>query len=764
MAAVNSVFSESDSEVVDYIFVLNYIFFLLLCDSSVLDVLARKDNICGGTWSFVDRAKKVSDFIKTQKKSGEYAWFHLVELGCLAGYRNPPVAGFDLRDEAIKLANGGVKHNFPFDFDDYAKANLSSVPRYKVKRIRFKEWLQEGSWATAGASSEGKIEILDETSGKVKRIKCRKNFVLDAVEVDYLYNLCLSSKEQVNKTLLKCELGKIRLAVAGDLANYLITSYIVYLAGGCYLDWPGVTLEQKSIPKMERMIDIRDQLGYKIGVPFDFATFDHQPETPEVKSLMSVVVDAAKKTGSDEPEIFAILCETCVESFDHSILVTALDNTKHNELVLDVTGGVMSGHRATSILGNGYNAVVSSMVIECCVHLGENRKDFYMNVQGDDTNILCRSKRQGLMVIRLYQLFNIEFASGKFSVQPNNTEYLRVWYDHVRTYSYMARTLPNLVQRKPWTSQPWEAAGVLRSFWDKTGILFRRGADQIQLNQIWDKLRERWCQLHKIPIGAVAVPSELGGLGVGIWDGKTKVVPPLPKLQKMGFTIKAKTKWREENILTEAAKLGISDIDAAKAAEDQLSGVVSSDDVPAAAISNRTKWRRALERHTYQVVEVAIPKMSRIIKNPGNELWLSDNLTLFKQSMKLIRWDTVQYGSERVAVSRAIQAREYLRYSKSGLTLKKWIKVNEPVLFNKILRMQRFSHLAEILDYLGGNMSLGETVINSEMSDIYIRFCMTTISPYCRGCDLRANYAIHRNALITAFINSPIYQYVFATN
>lgn len=748
---------------VDYIFMINLSFYILLLDDSLLTVWRGSKILSLGTWGFVDKVKEMSNYLKTEKKSKRYKWEHLVELGCLSGYRNPPVEGFSIQKEAEALAGEkGKKHDFPFDFKQYVDKHLGIQPKTKVEYIGFKDWIKLGDWATSGASSFGRIDLKDLTTGRIKKIKCRKNFVLDVESVDVLYNLALASDHQTNKVLLKCELGKIRLAVASDLGSYLCAAYIVFLSGGSYLLWPGVTLEEKQQEKVKRMVHIKELLPDRIGVPFDFESFDKQLETGEIKDIVSIVVRSARVNFQGEKREWETLSNNCINSFDNSTL--EYRNDVGDEVTLNVNSDLMSGHRMTSIIGNGFNSAASQMVIDCCVILGECRDDFSLYVQGDDTGILCQSSRQGLMVLRFYDIFKLKFGKGKFSVQQGALEYLRIWYDEFKTYSYMARTLPNLVQRKPWSNQPWEAAGVIRGIYQKMGILERRGCARDLCNTVWVVLSKKWSKLHNLPVESLNIPKQLGGLGICPWDGFSIISPHVPAFVKKGFEVKPDTSWRAEKLALQAESFGLASVDIIKMANDQLSGVVSADDVPAAALINRKQWKNAVLSKRYIISRIPMNLRIKSLSESCSFRFNSTDYESWISSVSMLKILTCRYGEFSRAIARVESVKGFLKYSEKKISLSNWIRDNEKNLWSTMKPMLKRGHIGEVLDYLGGKINLGENRINNECTDLFTRTVLLDTRSIFRNQSISQYYSLHRDYFCNQFAKNNVYAYCFGSN
>lgn len=764
---------------IDYIFLLNFCLYLCLVDETCANLFVETTLLSLGTWGAVDVLKDMSDYIKLHVKPVGVKWWCLVELNCLAGYRNPPVAGFSIQAEAEKLAHGGKVHNFPYSFKDYCRFLLNTKPKDDFVGMTLREFVESGLWATSGSSSEGKISIVDKVSGKVKVIKCRKNFVMDSLSVDDVVKLALNCTEQVNKTLLKCELGKIRLAVASDLGTYIAASYLVYHTGSFYLNWPGVTLEESSMERAKRMCLIRDKLKTQIGLPFDFKSFDNQPTTEEIKAIVSVIVERARPNCRDSESIVDTLCYNVVNNFDSSWLLTMVDHndpTKigSSELKYKVEGGLMSGHRYTSIVGNGFNSVVTSMVIDCCEALGFNRSDFSFYVQGDDTLILCHSKKQALVCVRLFQVFGIEFGSGKFSVQVGAGEYLRVWMTPFQAVGYGARTLPNLVQRKPWSNTPWDKVGVIRGIWDKIGILTRRGFNSNQLARCWTSLATRWCRLHNVPAASLSVPTAIGGFGVGIWDGelvvKASKVWDQNRERNSLYTVERRTDYRRNNIKTRLQEMGLNpdNYDLDQAADDELNGVVGADDVPQVALIMRREWDNYLHSVRWSIRPSTLGKAVSF----SIPAWYSDVYTLvhdqrfisFESFVASIAYYSNLYGKYTQAVS-ALQTIEQMElYRISGEKIDKWgyMKEQFPAFYHDKIRLCRRGHVGEVLDYLGGNINLNENLINNDVIEIYTRFCLVWLHTLHRDLDILKVYFKYRSLMLASFTTNPVYRYCFS--
>lgn len=187
--------------------------------------------------------------------------------------------------------NGSVSKND----QEQIIANIRAK-RYEPSDLRPSEYIDEtflsfiraGRWERAGSSSIGRVEISFVTDGKLarKRFKSRKNFLLDLYTAESLYNRCLAMTEQANTALIKSELGKIRIAVASPVEHYLMYSWLLSKTGSFYTARWGNTLEETPVQEGARMWRISRMLRRGLyALPFDYAKFDHQPTSDEIRAI-----------------------------------------------------------------------------------------------------------------------------------------------------------------------------------------------------------------------------------------------------------------------------------------------------------------------------------------------------------------------------------------------------------------------------------------------------------------------------------------------
>lgn len=664
-------------------------------------------------WALV--TKKVNDLLKLHGIQDDQ--FNYVECAALLGYRNPPYPGFDVFREAEILASGGGERTFlpGMTFKDYAvKALRMDVPA--VKYVSFTSYVEGVEldpkslgfinpavrttgprWLTTGASSEGYLEFVD-MEGKTHRIKARKNFIPDVIPLSTLAEEAATNEQQVNKTIIKAELGKIRLAVSSDLNTYLQMSWVLHHLGGAYKQWLGNTLEETIEEQTRRLLHMLDLCRDKYGLPFDYAGFDHQPNTDELVCIMKILIEHARR--NIEPcglAEFDAIGNRVLAGFTNSTLEARRDSETR---LYKVTGGLMSGLRVTSVIGNAWNSVLTAAVIDLCTAAGMNPNGIARYIRGDDSAIFTDTPAQATVLSQGYKVSGALSTSGKFSVQHGKMEFLRVWFD-TRCHGYPARAIAGLVQRKPWSSEPWSADSTLKAIREVVNTLNRRG---LQCEAVWSTISGHWCNLHRLPKAVLQVPRSLGGFGLVPWDGFTILSEHVPKMPKTSFTFTNVTPWRRTQIQNLAREhnipLSLEQID--KIATDQLLGVVASDDVPMISRDLRTKWRdqlKAMHIRPKRTTRCFDP-IDKLITLPTPRSYEASqtDLTCLLTDLENQRGS---FGSRRKdgAILSAIKP----LLAEAGLSLRQWIRQNLLHLNDAMTRLGS-SHIAEKLDWLLGDI------------------------------------------------------------
>jgi hypothetical protein len=461
--------------------------------------------------------KKVNNFVKTNQFPDRIR-FALTECGTLAGFRTLPFKGFDILEESKKLAFAGETHSHPFGWDRvWAAANdtlFSTLPSPQVPargRMGLRDYIASAMWVTSGASDHGRVTWQFED--RHGTFKAKKNNLIYIYTTDELYDITMTHLgKMVNRSITKEETAKIRLAIAGDLANYLAMAWIFYLLSD---DW-------KQIPYMANTWTVPDELSFHAwvidecrtcyGMPYDFDAYDHQVTTSETKT--SFYSYASRAIGSDQfsDEVRQVI-DLCMTGFDNSVII-ARDGM--NEVhTYPVTGGLPSGLRITSFLGNVYNAAVN-LIADYHTTLQFNTPVKVISVRGDDTNIMDPSATKILFHYMMMTALGMKAGAGKFGIHKGATEFLRNWYSVNGVRGYPARPIASFTQQKTWSPEPPTFDDSLRAMLVASAAVSRRSSETVTLEPLAIQI---WSHQRHLPPHVARQPPELHGPAILPWMG-----------------------------------------------------------------------------------------------------------------------------------------------------------------------------------------------------------------------------------------------------
>lgn len=655
--------------------------------------------------------KRVSDIIKT---SGAHLvdWEIFVECSGVSGYRNLPYAGFDYVKEVNNLANAGENHLWSENkkwFEDYCHKQLYKLPRKWNKKLTFLEFLESDIWLTSGSSSIGHYEV--EIEGKLHKIKCKKNMIRDILTPVELRRLCLNHNTQENSVIVKNELGKVRLAVASDVLTYFSMAYIGYCSSGFYENWDGVVSGESVNKQLNRLDEMIALCRSKFGMPYDYAGFDHQPQTHELQAIYKVMGAVGRQNTPDHYE-YETLFQNTYTGFAKAKLYSRSGVADDNvEMNLPVRGGLMSGLYITAIVGNGWNKVVTDLNLDILAMKGINTSDLVSYIKGDDSSFFSGHSQLLQKMEKGYREMNIKGGEGKFSIMWGKNEFLRTWMAE-RCYGYAGRIIPGLMQRKPWSNTPWSGSMVLDALYKDIQILRRRLPANEEIDKFWLHVSKTWCKLHKLDSAVITIPKTFGGLGLGEWDGVSVVKPHIPQLPKYNITVKNSNNVRKEKIMEVSNKfgLGLNEDDAESLAQNEMSAVLVSDDLPSVSRSLREKWKTEVAHTTYKIVKIQKQRIENVFIMPMIDTKDSEQFML-KQTRS-------SFGSLKYEVNLLLSLKPYL--AKVGKTIKSMIMGNAT--FSKLKNVYTISrnpHLGEFLDWYGGNVSVSTYSLNPLLNKMF---------------------------------------------
>lgn len=692
----------------DYISVVNILrAAYLFRDNFWFETLAHRGAFASPD-DFLSVTKDVSNMIKISARVLEFRMF--IECYNLVGYRNPPFGDFNLLEESVILAGSG---NLTHDVGDVTfKKTVKDVFPLLARPptpLSFRDFIYSGVWTTSGSSSMGRAVIKDVDNNEYK-IKCRKNLAMDVLDLDELIQQCLGIKRQDNTALLKSELGKMRLAVAGDLKPYLLMSYLNYYLNAVYLDWPGNTLEESNLQTLQRQekMSLLTSKGYQL--PFDFSNFDHQPTLDELSVILAHLCEQAKLNTSELNKYDVhLVCDVVLESFKNSHLLVKDGGVTSD---LPVTGGLMSGMRWTSLIGNMWNTVISTMVGEIVSTVVDSPL-LARFIRGDDSALFCKDFKSAYLFKKTYDFLKVKSVSGKFAIMRGYMEFLRIQFTPEGCFSYPMRSIPSYLQSKPWTASPWNPFSSFDTITDVMDTMLRRGITLTDHRRQLDISYNIMLTKMKLPSILLSIPKELGGIGVRPWDGQ-EYIPNLNKLQ-VPLTLArmmSPTTWREVRWDTICKDYGLTadPINVKDQCDSERFSIMLGDEIPEVKKMLRVKMNARISgfdftpvamsyKHTYPgIVPINLTKVSQISSAAEVELLIGlSRGTLFGSFPAL---DTIWKEVTIVAKLTNTHAMDILK----GRHVEMYNAIKD--------RRLKHLHRATTIDFLAGNLPSVRSTIN----------------------------------------------------
>jgi len=571
----------------DYIFVLNKIVASLAADDKWRRIYCKALTLKIEPYNVL--MTELTDILKANNL--EEGWQMYAEGKNLTGHRLPPWPGFDALEETRTLAEGGVEKHYPGGYIHRYAEVLGNVPEKQQNRMNFEQYINSGIWITAGASSEGILEvIINDGEDTLLKVRCKKNMLPDAYTMAELYQGCKQSTRQISKAFIKPETGKCRIAVCSDIYTYLKMAYIAYRSGFAYQNWSHITRNMSNLQKIAMMRKTLQlcRTGC-FGMAWDYKGFERQVKTADLIAIVQVLINETTGTvDSNDLAEWAWITTNVQASFNHAIII-ALTGEE-----FDVTGGLPSGLLFTSVCGDGYNKTMADTAMQIASKLTAPPTLMDdLNLMGDDASYMSYNVKYLQLIDYLMTAVGAIAGTGRFGIVLGSTEFLRVSYTKYGAKGYFMRAISGTVTGKPWTDMPTSPISEVVATLDAIDTVQRRGGN---LEFVKDTILAHWCKSRNTTIQRACAPLIRGGLGIG------RPIPDVvfnTKLNKPKRPMKVitKTVWRQNKWQHDGEELGIplTDIQAAQLAQSELMGIVSSDTIPKVDSVVKNMWKTEIE-------------------------------------------------------------------------------------------------------------------------------------------------------------------------
>lgn len=476
----------------------------------------RRTGIFNDFATFIEMSTIISGYFKRIPICNDNTKIRLCEINCLTGFLQNDLPGWDFQSEFESLAKGGNMHgwigeNWEMTFKRLADKVMTaeSLPDF----ITFEDYIKEGLWLTAGSSSIGKVTwTKNDESGT---FKARKNMLTELYsDLELIRMVHQWDGRLLSRVFTKDELSKRRLAVASNIEAYLSESWILHLYGHGFKNHNYITLDETPKQQHERTSKLIHLLqDGSFCLPFDFKSFDHQPTTIEVQTIITKIADTIKpKCPQNYRATLNKMTQRMVKSYANSIIV----NTQTKQQIVQ-EGGIPSGVRTTSLIGNEWNAIQTTRAREITRLVMKSDLVETIGIKGDDTYVVSKDP-VCLAVFRLaYASINAIGLDSKFGISQNICEFLRNEISVKGCQGWPNRAIPSITQRKPWNAQPWSPSADVTTVANNIYLLERRL--KFATPKIHHANKIKWSKYTNQSYHWLHLPTHLGGFGLYAFEG-----------------------------------------------------------------------------------------------------------------------------------------------------------------------------------------------------------------------------------------------------
>jgi hypothetical protein len=308
--------------------------------------------------------------------------------------------------------------------------------------------------------------------------------------------------------------------------------------------------------------------------------------------------------------------------------------------IVKTTGGLPSGVKPTSIIGNLWNAVIMHMALEIVKIVLGSSVDAAIWVRGDDAKILSLS----VVVLALFRIvlaaLNAIGSNSKFGISPGHVEFLRNNILQNQQRGWSCRTIPGMVQRKPWNSEPWKPAGDTETLFGRVAAIERRSGKKIPV--LTRMVTKRFSRIARMDSRWLSVPVRAGGFGL-LKDRGWRASEVLPTLTRPQLSVSVSKPYPVPDWLVGTDRM--------KYSQSVVSSLIVADDVPGTGKLMRQNYNNSMKSvkpHWHKILIPYIQQFPLILDlNSSVEKQPPPNLASSKTNSTLLQFIT-EYNIARM--------------------------------------------------------------------------------------------------------------------
>lgn len=482
--------------------------------------------------------KLLSDHSKKFGKVFSKYWKYFVNLELFGGYRTVSDDSFveDIREWVV----GDVSHysydgsswneeTFNRDFDEGVGdfvAKTFTKPGHTPEPLA--DWVGDvANWATSG-STQLRKPILYGKATSPKKAGWTKWTSALATDSKTLLHMLRKKGAQKNKAIKKREAGKVRAVVSSDDILYLKMAYVSsWLEGKASGATSTLFMNTNEVQDMWKKVqDSCSKESWKI--PLDQSKFDHQVN----RRMLGICIERIKRLaqatlpdGESKADIMMCLDHIHFALVEDPGSVEVRDGAK--VFKFPVEHGVMSGWRWTALLDTMVNWA-EYYTSQCIIkRFGFTDTTVNLVAQGDDDRVETRLLSSAVATVGAYAGMELAINPGKFFIDTDRDEYLRLVAVKGEVSGYPARSILNILWRNPVSVE--EPKGILRANeqveqWDSLysrGMVFER-----VLYHMTKDIAGAAGLSEEVVTSVLQTPKALGGLGYLPWGGQVVEYSP----------------------------------------------------------------------------------------------------------------------------------------------------------------------------------------------------------------------------------------------